>query len=129
MFLVNIVPVQGVFFVLACYTYYIIFMKFKKNKREREKFTQNLNAIKNQKAMKIFMPSFIIRTFILFCVIPGLIASIVVHYCGDQATDVSISVAALFPIGWLLDPIMYIFSLKSVRENISVLDQYFGIRS
>ena len=46
-----------------------------------------------------------------------IIASTVVHYGGHQATDVSISAAALFPIGWLLDPIMYI-SLKSVREKM-----------
>lgn len=119
------VPVQGFFLVLAGYTYCTIFLKLKKNERERKKNAQNVNCIKKKKTVKIFMPSFIILTFVLFSVIPGLITSIKFHYFDNQGTGVLITIAVLFPFGWLFDPIIYIFSLKSVRKKIRIFYQNF----
>ena len=122
-------PIEGTFVVLSSYTYYIIFQKLKKNKIERENIEQNLNGTEKQKTMKIYMPSFIILTFILFNVIPGLITG-VWNRCHnqDQPPKVPATIAFLIPIGWLLDPIIYIFSLKSIRKKIRrVFNQYFGL--
>ena len=120
----HMMPIFSSFFiVLASYTYYQIYKKIKKN---RDKSNKNKIIYKIRKSHKemdsnqrkrfqFFPPSLIIATFILFSIVPYLIWIIRYHVCKDCNEYVNSIIAFLYPLGWLADPIIYIFSLRHIR--------------
>ena len=121
------IPIFSSFFiVLASYTYYQIYKKIKKN-REKAYKNKNIYEVRNlhkemdsnrRKRFQVFLPSLIIATFILFSIVPYLIWTIRYHVCKDCNEYVNSVIALLYPLGWLADPIIYIFSLRPIRMRI-----------
>ena len=106
------------FLILACFTYFIIFKKISNNRKQIVQWVQNVKYNKNDKTTKIFLPTLIIVTFLLFDFIPGIILSANSYHHPDQTPYVNHFIGFLYIIGWLLDPLIYTFSLKSVRVKI-----------
>lgn len=106
------------FLILACFTYFIIFKKIRSNRKQKVQGVQSVKCNRNDKTTKLFLPTLIIVTFILFDFIPGIIFSAKSYNHFDQTPYVNHFMGFLYIVGWLLDPAIYIFSLKSVRVKI-----------
>ena len=111
------VPGNIIFAVTASFTYFFIFKKLRQNKRDFERRRREVNVCVQKKgAFKLFVPSFIIVTFVLFTVIPNLI--LVFSSTANIPKVIQHIWIILYPIGWISDPLIYIFSLKAVRKKI-----------
>ena len=116
------VPFGGIFLILAGFTYYIIFQKIRLNRSERKKIRCSINDTEQSKTIfKVFLPSFIIFTYIIFNLIPSIVLTIDAHYVKSQGTEIMKITTFLYPLGWVADPLIYIFSLKSIRMKLSRL--------
>ena len=69
-----------------------------------------------KRVLKIFVPSLIILTFILFTVIPNLIEAI--SYTENIPELKYYTRIIMYLIGWTLDPLIYIFPLKAIRRKL-----------
>ena len=66
-------PVACIYLLLASLTYYQIFKKIKENRRksrELREYISNEQPSQRKKQIQVFVPSFIILTFILFNIFP-----------------------------------------------------------
>ena len=107
------------FLMLASFTYFIIFKKIRNNRKQKvQRVHQSAKRNRNDKTTRIFLPTLIIVTFLLFDFIPGIIFSAKSYHHSDQTPYVNHFIGILYILGWLLDPAIYIFSLKSVRVKI-----------
>ena len=122
------VPVEGLNLILACFTYYAIFLKIQSNRAKRKEIRRVVNNnIQSETMFKIFVPCFIILTYILFNLIPSIILTIETYYFPGQGTIIMYITILLYSLGWLSDPLVYIFSLKSVRMKLRRLYlEYLG---
>ena len=128
------VPVACIYLLLASLTYYQIFKKIKENRRkarelkeyienrrksqERREYISKDQPIKKKTTqIQIFLPSFIILTFILFCIFPIFLTLLHDFIFTDTGWLMSV-LLVLMGLGWVADPLIYIFSLKSVRRKI-----------
>ena len=111
------VPGNIVFVVTASLTYFFIFKKLRQNRRDFERRRREVNAgVQKKSTFKLFIPSFIIVTFVLFTVMPNLI---LVFSSKENMPKLFQHIwMILYPIGWISDPLIYIFSLKAVRKKI-----------
>ena len=118
---------QGIFLIVAFITYTYIFKKLHKNRLASQKIINQLNknvtqerdSKKYQSNPKIFVPSFIILTFILFGIIPHyLFIGFSVWNSTDEANKFFGLIPILYFLGWCSDPIIYIFSTKSIQQTI-----------
>ena len=120
---------QGVFLIIASSTYIYIFKKLRKNRIALRKIVNQLNKNpkqeeepkKTQKNPKIFVPSLIILTFILFSILPQYLWLATTVGVGSTTEKLSILfplVPILYFLGWCLDPIIYILSIKSIQQTI-----------
>ena len=108
---------NSVFLVIALFTYGFIFKKLRQNRKELENMRKRVNVfVQNRSAFKMFVPSLIIITFIIFTVIPNLIEAI--SYTENVSNFNYHARFIMYPIGWFIDPLMYIFSLKVIRKKI-----------
>ena len=114
----------GVFMFLATYTYYLIFKKLKKNRKEHTKLRrikQNEEAEQrtssSKKRFRVFLPSWIIATCILFGVVPHTVLIIHFYVTEGKYKVLEQVPMILFHIGWLADAFLYIFSLKPIRKE------------
>ena len=114
------------FILLALYTYYQIYKKVKEN-REQNKRIKQMFEVKNshkqmdfnrRKRFQVFLPSLIIASFILFNVVPYTIWLIHANVCNNCNNVVHTVMYCLYLLAWLADPLIYIFSLKSIRMKI-----------
>ena len=126
-FLKDVIPAfSNPFILLALYTYYQIYKKVKEN-REKNKRIKQMFEVKNshkqkgfnrRKRFRVFLPSLIIASFILFSVFPYTIWRIHSEVCNNCNGFVYTIMYCLYLLAWLSDPLIYIFSLKSVRMRI-----------
>ena len=116
----------SIFLIIAFITYIYIFKKLHKNRLVSQKIIDELNknptqgrdSKKTQSNPKIFVPSFIILTFILFGIVPHyLYIGLSWSYTEGAETFFQL-IPVLYFIGWCLDPIIYIFSIKSIQQTI-----------
>ena len=135
LWIVYFIPIfQGIFLVIAFKTYYYIFKKLRKNQLALNKIRNQLDQSssgnglqrKIQGKPKIIVPSLIILTFILFSILPNFIYAAVYHWSTNYRYTVA---SKLFPclyfLGWMADPIIYIFSVKSIRQKFRKLKRFF----
>ena len=117
---------QFIFLIIAFITYIYVFKKLHKNRLVSQKIIDELNknptqgrdSKKTQSNPKIFVPSFIILTFILFGIVPHyLYIGLSWSYTEGAETFFQL-IPVLYFIGWCLDPIIYIFSIKSIQQTI-----------
>ena len=118
-------PFAAVFMILAIYTYYLIFKKLKENRTKNEMRTQNLKLqnshleiAKGRRTYRIFVPSLIIATFILFGIIPFVLLTLYYSAFSIKYEALHNAVLITFPLGWIVDAVIYIFSLKQVRRKL-----------
>ena len=122
------VPVEGLNLILASFTYYVIFRKIQSNRAKRKEIRRAANDnTQSETIFQIFVPSFIILTYIFFNLIPSIILTIETYYFPGQGTIIMYITILLYSLGWLSDPLVYIFSLKSVRMKLRRLYlEYLG---
>ena len=111
------VPGNIVFVVTASLIYFFIFKKLRKNRRDFERRRRDVNVcVQKKSTFKLFVPSFIIVTFVIFTVMPNLI--LVFSSMENIPKLFQYIWMILYPTGSILDPLIYIFSLKAVRKKI-----------
>lgn len=116
---------QGIFLIITSITYFYIFKKLRKNRLALRKITKQLHknsmrklqSKKTQTNPKLFVPGLIILTFILFSIFPHFM------YFGYSKMSHRVRtffewIPVLFSLGWCVDPIIYIFSNRSVQKKI-----------
>ena len=113
-----IVPVFDITFVGTAsgvygYIFATIFKKRKADKRLRKQVTGSTG---NVASTKIHVPFWIVLTFILFWVVPDIMMGINITF--QFPTEFYISNLILYRIGYMADPIIYIFNLKEVKFQI-----------
>ena len=116
---------QGIFLIIASITYIYIFNKIRKNRLALRKITKQLrkNSVKElqskktQTNPKLFVPSLIILTFILFSIFPNFMHLGYLNRSPWVRTFFQ-WIPVLFFLGWCVDPIIYIFSNSSVQKRI-----------
>ena len=115
---------EGIFVVIALFTYFYIIKQVQKHKnisRKIEKQLRENHIIPFQKPsrnrFRIYVPTLIIITFILFTIGPNVIKFfyflniIQNHYISHIAY-------LLIPVGFIADPLIYILNLKPVRTRL-----------
>lgn len=125
--MIYVLPQFGIIFmILAIYTYYLIFKKLKRNRRTSRKIKQNIMMqnlrIQNEtstKGFRVFVPSLIIATFILFSIIPYATMLIYYYVFNEQHQLLLKFILIMFPLGWLADAVIYIFTLRQIRRKIA----------
>ena len=109
---------EAIFVIVASSIYFYITKQVlrhrKKTLRLRKQLQAN-NRISHQREthnrFKLFVPTLIIATFILF-----MVGSNILSLCGHlQQLNTEAIAFILIPIGYIVDPIIYIFNLKPVR--------------
>ena len=113
---------QICFLIIASIAYFYIFKKIKAHKDQRKKITGHLDGkfnVDNRKiknSFKIFVPSLIILTFFLFMIIPDIFQLCVsFKLISTKNKEVAF---LLIPMGFLADPIIYIFNLLVVKRKL-----------
>ena len=119
---------QLVYLIIVAITYYYIIKLLRKNRKERTKIKTQLNCpyisakskgtnnlLKNR--FYIIYPSMIIATFILFMVLPTFIIGLVDEYIYPLTNEARQTVRVLYPIGFIIDPLLYIFNLDVIRKR------------
>ena len=126
-------PFAVAFFILAIYTYYLIFKKLKENRVKNKMRAQNLKMqnshteiVAGRRTPWIFVPSLIIATFILFSIIPFVLLTLYYSAFRIKYETLYNMVAILFPLGWVADAVIYIFSLKQVRRTLKIRFRRLG---
>lgn len=119
---------QLLYLIIVAITYYYIIKLLRKNRKERTKIkvqlkctcisaksNENNNLLKNR--FYIIYPSMIIASFILFMVLPTFIIGLVNEYIYPLTNEASQTVRVLYPIGFIIDPLLYIFNLDVIRKR------------
>ena len=114
---------QLIFIIVASFSYFYIIrqvLRHRKNIRTLEQqLKRNNTAACNMPVsnrFKIILPSLIIITFILFMIGSNIIRILLSL---NMISKVGSYIAYIFiPAGFIADPVIYIFSLKSVKQSI-----------
>ena len=115
---------QLIFIIVASFSYFYIIKQGLRHRRNIRTLEQQLKKKKNTAArympvsnrFKIILPSLIIITFILFMIGSNVIRILLSL---NVISKVGSYVAYIFiPAGFVADPVIYIFSLKSMRQAI-----------
>ena len=116
-------PFMVVFIICAVITYSYIVKKIIANRKREDRLmkqmTKNHKKLSPQIQQKpksaIFVPTIVIVTFILFMVIPNFIYTIDKNTSKLPVHMVDIN-WVLFPLGFIVDAVVYIFSVKTLRN-------------
>ena len=115
---------QLLYLIIVAITYYYIIKLLRNNRKERTKtkvqlkctcISANNNLLKNR--FYIIYPSMIIASFILFMVLPTFIIGLVNEHIYPLTNEASQTVRVLYPIGFIIDPLLYIFNLDVIRKR------------
>ena len=117
-----IYPVLESLFIIVfiCSYFYIIrqVLRYRRNIKKLEKeLSKNSRVVYHKQfynRFKLFVPTLIVVTFIIFMVAPNTLRSFSALKLINATVGYSISYF-LIPFGFLADPIIYIFSLKTIR--------------
>ena len=122
---------EFMFMVAATATYFMIYNKIleiKRQKKRLEKQIERNSSIpsivhhKKKRIFGIYLPSLIIITFIFFNIIPNLTINIVFYVRREYRFHKIMII--LYHLGWLSDPMIYIFTLKAVRKTMKRFIHY-----
>ena len=113
-----IVPVFDITFVaIASGVYGYIFATIFKNRKADERLRKRVTgSTGNVASTKIHVPFWIVLTFILFWVLPDIMMGINITF--QFPTEFYVSNLILYRIGYMADPIIYIFNLKKVKVHV-----------
>ena len=106
--------------IFICSYFYIIrqILRFRKNTKKLEKELSRNGRVVYHKQLnnrfKLLVPTLIVVTFLLFMVAPNTLRLFAVLNLMNDTVGYNISYF-LIPVGFLADPIIYIFSLKAIR--------------
>ena len=105
-----------VYILLAIVTYTYIFIVY----RRHLKLKKNIQGSNNKEHFKLLVPSLIIGTSLIFFILPDFLNVTyrynLIIYSNDLVTYVA---TILYRIGWIVDPLIYIFysNFKRKRKN------------
>ena len=116
-------PIFDAFFIcVASITYYYIFKQITEKKVQLSRMKKPSNKAQMtckrrlRNRFKLFVPSLIILTFILFMIVPHLLQ---LCFSFNLLTFKEQRISyILIPVGFLADPVICIFNLSSVRKRI-----------
>ena len=119
-----IYPTLEVAYVItASCSYYYIIKQISRHRENSEKLEAQLR--KNNKGIykqpsknsfQVLVPTLIIITFLLFMILPNIIK--LMYSLGLLSIGIT-NVAYLFiPVGFIADPMIYIFHIRTVKENL-----------
>ena len=114
--------IELVFIIIFSLSYFYIIRQVLKYRRNTKKLEKQLS--KNSKVFyhkqsnnrfKLFVPTLIVVTFLLFMIGPSILRLFVALKLlnGDVGYRISF---VLVPVGFIADPIIYIFSLTAIRS-------------
>ena len=104
------------YILLAIVTYSYIFIVY----RRHLKLKKNIQGSNNKEHFKLLVPSLIIGTSLIFFILPDVLNVTyrynLIIYSNDLVTFVA---TILYRIGWIVDPLIYIFysNFKRKRKN------------
>ena len=111
---------EAIFFIVASSIYFYNtkqVLRHRRNILQLQKQLQSNNKVVHhgeaENRFKIFLPTLIILTFILFMV-GSSILSLLDHFEIYKGAAISF---ILIPIGYIVDPIIYIYNLKPIRSE------------
>ena len=115
------VPIACIYCILGSLTYQI-FKKIKENRKQSQELKDyiskgQLSENRKQKRIQVFLRCFIILTFILLNAFP-LLLLFLYEFLFPHAKWLYNLVVIFRQLGWIADPLIYIFSLKPVRRKI-----------
>ena len=110
-----------IFIIFTAFSYFYIIRQVLKCRRSAKKLEEQLskNSIRmyqkhSNNRFKLYVPTLIIVTFLLFMVVPNTLR--LCESLDFLEHDVAYKISFfLIPVGFMIDPIIYIFSLKAVR--------------
>ena len=106
-----IVDFAYIFLTVATFIY--IFIVY----RQQSRIRKNNESIRSTDHFKLLVPGLIITTFIAFIVIPNLLRGAVI-YGILPFNEMFFHLSTVFyKIGWLIDPLIYIFNSKIKRNH------------
>ena len=103
-------PTACIYFLLASLTYYHILKKIKQNRKKSRKLKEHINKdqiSQNRKQIQVYLPCFIILTFILFNIFPMLLL-VLYHFVFPGVEWLHNLLMVLLELGWIADPLIYI---------------------
>ena len=113
-------PTACVYFILESLAYYQILKRTKEIRDKSRKLKEHIKKhqpSRNKKQIQVYLPSFIMLTFILFNIFPMLLM-VLYYFIFPDAQWLFNLLAVLFSLGWMIDPLIYIFSVKSIKRKI-----------
>lgn len=100
---------NSVFLVIAAFAYDFIFKKLKRNRKDIRRSRKQVNdCVQEKRVFKIFIPSLIIVTFIIFTAIPNLMEAI--SYTESIPEFIYYIRIIMYSVGWILDHLVYILA-------------------
>ena len=111
------------FLITAAAVYFYIFGKIYKNQKAHERCKRDINSEKdnaNKKSSyaKYLTPFWIIVTFIMFQILPDILLTIKLLYPLPYHEKFRTAIVVLIRIGFIADPIIYIYSLEFVKNKM-----------
>ena len=112
---------DGLFVITAVTSYSYIFIKIYRNSKRHERLRRQINGKKKSRYPKtvlarFLVPFWIIITFILFLIVPDIMHFIDFIY--KLPEKIMIATLILYRIGYIADPIIYIYNLGIVKTRI-----------
>ena len=119
---IYVAPVFDCLFVITAVTSYTyIFIKIYRNSKRQERLRRQISGKNTSRYPKtvlarFFIPFWIIITFILFLIVPDIMHFIDFTY--KLPEKIMIATLILYRIGYIADPIIYIYNLEIVKTRI-----------
>ena len=114
--------IELVFIIIFSWSYFYIIrqvLRYRKNTKKLEKQLSKNDRVfyhkQSNNRFKLFVPTLIIVTFLLFMIGPSILRLLVALKLLNADVGYRISFV-LVPVGFIADPIIYIFSLTAMRS-------------
>ena len=102
------------FIIVALLTYSYIFSRHRDSIIPNVRKNKNAREGKSNSRFKLLVPSLIILTYLVFMIVPN--TSKLFYSIGVTRSDEVIEVSFIFiPLGFLVDPIIYMFNTRSIK--------------
>ena len=131
--MVYIYPIFQAWLLLTAFvTYLYIFVKVRENRLARKKIEKQISRSNDTSNFKkysrsnfnILVPGAVLLTLILFMTLPTII------YCIFDSLGSKMKVPyVIYVLGWITDPMIYIFSIKSFRKKLLLKIQKLSCRA
>ena len=105
---------EFVFIIVALLTYSYIFLRCRHSIMPNVRTNKNVRDGKSNSRFKLLVPSLIIFTYLVFMIVPNTFK--LFYSVRVTSLDEVVEVSYIFiPLGFLVDPIIYIFNTRSVK--------------